>query len=187
MTAHFRLGGAIPLDAQNADHQLQAVLHPVIDFPKQYFMARKSRLQIALEALSLDRHAENVGGALEECQVIFRELTFRAAVNLQYAEGGAVALPMMPGSHPTPARTNRRLAAGRYSRTLQNSASIPSAVRIAVWSTNLSNDAPCRAKTPSSASISCWRTRNLSERSVISSLFGGTGVSSTIGSSVIAS
>src|SRR6266404_227563 len=92
MTAHFRLGGAIPLDAQNADHQLQAVLHPVIDFPKQYFMARKSRLQIALEALSLDLHAENICGSLEECQVIFRELTFRAAVNLQYAEGGAVAL-----------------------------------------------------------------------------------------------
>src|SRR5262249_47699496 len=39
-----------------------------------------------------------------------------------------VALPTMPSCQPTPARTRRRLSAGMYSKTLQNSAFIPSAV-----------------------------------------------------------
>src|SRR6266436_8102092 len=92
MAAHLRLIGAIALEAQYADYQLQTVFHPVIDFAKQDFVAAEGRLQIALETLPLDRHAENIRSPLKECQVALGELALRAAVDLQHAEGGIVAL-----------------------------------------------------------------------------------------------
>ncbi len=55
-----------------------------------------------------------------------------------------------------------------YSSTLQNSVRRPSAARRAVSARSVSNGAPCKAVTPSSASISCCRIRRCSARSVIS-------------------
>jgi len=76
---------------------------------------------------------------------------------------------MMPGSHPTPAEPTGRLAAGRYSQDLAELRLHPVGRENSAWSTNLIERRALQGKTPSSASISCWRTRNLSERSVISS------------------
>ena len=55
-------------------------------------MAVERELQLALVLLLLDRHAENVGGALQEGDVVFAELAFGAAVDLKHAERRTVAL-----------------------------------------------------------------------------------------------
>ncbi len=42
--------------------------------------------------LSLDRHPEDVGCALQEREIMLDELIFRSAVDLQHAEGSAISL-----------------------------------------------------------------------------------------------
>ena len=79
-----------------------------------------------------------------------------------------LAEPTTPGFQPTPAFTRNRFSAGTCWRTLQNSVPSPSAVRRAVWLSNSSKSAPCKAETPSSAKISCCRMRASSARSVTS-------------------
>ena len=72
------------------------------------------------------------------------------------------------------------------SRTLQNSARRPRAVRRAVSVSNCSSGAPCRAATPSSASISCCRMRSSSARIVRSGTCSlGWGSTTGVGSPLV--
>ncbi len=80
------------LQAQHAGDDRQAVLDPVVHLLQQNLLAQERRLEAALVALAFDRHAENVGGALEKGDVLRHELVVRLAVDLQHAEGLAVTL-----------------------------------------------------------------------------------------------
>ena len=200
---------------------------------EQDLLAFERRLEAALVAVALDRHAEQVRRALQEGEVVLDELVLRPAVDLENAERPAVALQddvhrpvnavlaqdlgrpetllvsevvgdhrlagaqrksrrrRQVGADAWRCRRRRhasrrrrgpavRLSAGIYSSTLQNSVRKPSAVRRAVSARSVSNDAPCSALTPSSASISCWRIRCCSARSVTSDAWPA-GVGSTTG------
>jgi hypothetical protein len=54
---------------------------------QQHLMAFQRRLEVARAVLALDRHAENVGGALQESDVLLDELLLRAAVDLSTPNG----------------------------------------------------------------------------------------------------
>jgi hypothetical protein len=105
-------------------------------------------------AIERERQDRSLKAALAHQEVLLKEIT------------PTVAFPTMPGSQPTPARTRKRLSSGICSRILQNSASMPSAVRRTVSASNRSKPPPCKAATPISASISCCRMRLLSARDV---------------------
>jgi hypothetical protein len=92
-----------------------------------------------------------------------------------------LAVPITPASQPTPARTRNRFSAGMYCNTLQYSAPNPSAVMRAVRLSISMKLVPCRARTPSSASSSCWRIRWRSARLVRSLGSSSSGFGSTTG------
>ena len=92
LVAQARLAGRIGLQAQQAGDHLQAVLDAVVDLLEQDLMPVERRLQLALGLLLFDRHAENVGGPLQERDIVLAELAFGAAVDLQHAERRAIAL-----------------------------------------------------------------------------------------------
>jgi hypothetical protein len=55
-------------------------------------LVRQRRLEAAVLPLALDRHAQDVGGALQKCEVMGCELVLRLAVDLKDTERPAVAL-----------------------------------------------------------------------------------------------
>jgi hypothetical protein len=60
---------------KHARNDLQAVLHPVIDFPKQDLMTIKRGLKLALVSLLLDGHSQNVRGTLKESDIMLTEFS----------------------------------------------------------------------------------------------------------------
>ena len=93
-----------------------------------------------------------------------------------------VATPTTPGSQPTPARTRSRFSIRDVLQHLAELGAQAFGRQPRGLGQKLVEVGPCRAMTPSSAKISCWRMRCCSARSVTSGLpsFGG---SSTTGSS----
>ena len=71
---------------------MQAVLDPVVYLLEQHLVAAERSLEVVLVAFTLDRHAQDVGGALQECEIVLDELIFRPAVDLEHPERPAVAL-----------------------------------------------------------------------------------------------
>ncbi len=80
------------LQAEHAGDELQAVGDPVIAFLKQKLLLLQRRLEIALEPLAFDRHAQQVGGAAQEGDVVLGELPFGTAVDLENPPRLALAL-----------------------------------------------------------------------------------------------
>jgi hypothetical protein len=80
------------LELKHARNDLQAVLDPVIDFSEQDLMTIKRGLKLTLIMLLLDRHSEDVCGALQKGDVVLAKLAFGFAVYFQHAERRAVAL-----------------------------------------------------------------------------------------------
>ena len=64
----------------------------MVDLFQQNLVALERLLQLALILLPLDRHAENIRGALQERDVVFGKLAFEAAVDFKHAKRFAVAL-----------------------------------------------------------------------------------------------
>src|SRR6202042_2406900 len=64
----------------------------MVDFLKQDLMTIERGLKFALILLLLDRHSEDVGGALQKSDVVLAKLAFGFAVDFQDAERRAVAL-----------------------------------------------------------------------------------------------
>src|ERR1700689_3907822 len=60
-------------------------------------LALQRRLQIALVPLTLDRHPQDIGGALEEREIMLDELILRSAVDLEHAE--RLAIPVQDNVH----------------------------------------------------------------------------------------
>src|SRR6185437_11494885 len=87
-----RIASRVRLQLQHARHDLQTVLDAVVDFFEQHLMTIERGLQLALILLLLDRHAENIRGALQERNILLAELALGPAVYFQHAEGRAVAL-----------------------------------------------------------------------------------------------
>ena len=77
---------------QHAGDDLQAVVDAVIDLFGEDLVAFQRRRQIALGALPVNGHAENVGGALQEGKIVGGELALEAAVDFKDAVRLAVAL-----------------------------------------------------------------------------------------------
>jgi len=92
MTAHFRLGGAISLDAQNADHQFASCSSPGDRLPEAVLHGEQSRLQIATPKRCLSIAMPRMLARPEGRPGHIRELTFRRLSTSNNAEGGAVAL-----------------------------------------------------------------------------------------------
>ena len=92
MERESRIANVARLKLQHARDDHQAVLHPVAHLLQQHLMAFQRRLEVARVALALDRHAEDVGGALQESEIVLDELVLRAAVDLEHPERPAVAL-----------------------------------------------------------------------------------------------
>ena len=80
------------LKAQHADDQRKAIFDPMVHLLDEKLLALQRRLQIALVPLALDRHPQDVGGALQEREIMLDELIFRSAVDLQHAERPAISL-----------------------------------------------------------------------------------------------
>src|SRR6202042_2660043 len=55
-------------------------------------LALQRRIEITLMPLTLDRHPQDIRGALEEREIMLDKLIFRSAVDLQYSEGLPVPL-----------------------------------------------------------------------------------------------
>ncbi len=70
----FRLGIFARLKAQHADDQRKAILDPMVHLLDEKLLALQRRLQIALVPLALDRHPQDVGGALEEREIMLDEV-----------------------------------------------------------------------------------------------------------------
>ena len=92
MSVSVAIADVAGLQLEHARDDRQAVLDPVVHLLEQKLMARQRGLETALVAFALDRHAQNVGGALQEGEVVLDELVLRPAVDLQHAERLAVAL-----------------------------------------------------------------------------------------------
>src|ERR1700689_1911435 len=60
-------------------------------------LALQRRLQIALVPFTLDRHAQDIGGALEEREIMLDELILRSAVDFEHPEG--LAIPLQDNVH----------------------------------------------------------------------------------------
>ena len=86
------IADGVRLQVKHAGDHLQAVLDAVVDFLEQDLMTVERGLQFALVLLLLDRHAEDVRGALQKCDVVLAELAFGSAVDFEHAERRAVAL-----------------------------------------------------------------------------------------------
>ena len=80
------------LQAQHAGDDRQAVLDPVVHLFQQNLVADERGLEAALVSLAFDRHAEDIGCALQKGDVLRHELVVRPAVDLQHAERLAVTL-----------------------------------------------------------------------------------------------
>ena len=80
------------LELKHARNDLQAVLHPVIDFPEQDLMTIKRGLKLTLILLLLDGHSENVCGTLEESDIVLTEFSLGATVDLQHAIRRTISL-----------------------------------------------------------------------------------------------
>src|SRR6185295_1603157 len=80
------------LEVKHTRHQLQAVLHPMIDLLQEQSLVFERRLQSALMTLPLYGHAQNVGCSLQESDVVLAELAFGAAVDFEHAIRSAIAL-----------------------------------------------------------------------------------------------
>src|ERR1700760_4643582 len=55
-------------------------------------LALQSRLQMTLVTFTLDRHPQNIGGALEKREVMLDEVVIGSAVDLQHPERSTVSL-----------------------------------------------------------------------------------------------
>ena len=55
-------------------------------------MTIEGRLQFALVLLLFNRHSKNIGGALQESDVMLAKFAFGSAVHFEHAEWRAVAL-----------------------------------------------------------------------------------------------
>ena len=80
------------LQAQHARNNCQAVLDAVVYLLEQNLVAADCGLEVALVAFTLDRHAQDVGRALQECEIVLDERILGTAVDLQDAERFSVAL-----------------------------------------------------------------------------------------------
>ena len=88
----FRLVILARLEAQHADDQGKAILDPMVHLLDEKLLALQRRIQIALVALTLDRHPQDIGGSLKEREVMLDEVIIQSAVDLQHAERSAIAL-----------------------------------------------------------------------------------------------
>ena len=70
----FRLDIFARLKAQHADDQRKAILDPVVHLLDEKLLALQRRVQIALVPLALDRHPQDIGGALQEREIMLDEL-----------------------------------------------------------------------------------------------------------------
>ena len=70
---------------KHAGNDLQAILHPVIDFPEQDLMTIKRGLKFPLILLLLDGHSEDVCSTLQESDVVLAEFSLGATVDLRTA------------------------------------------------------------------------------------------------------
>ena len=80
------------LQVQHARHQLQAVLDPVVDLFDQYLLVCERFLKFPFLCLPLDGHAQNIGRALQERDVVLAEFTLGPAVYFQDTIWNAIAL-----------------------------------------------------------------------------------------------
>ncbi len=93
----FRLDIFARLKAQHAYDQRKAILDPMVHLLDEKLLALQRRLQMALMPLTLDRHPQDIGGALEEREIMLDELILRSAVDLQHAE--RLAIPLQDDVH----------------------------------------------------------------------------------------
>ena len=64
----------------------------VVDFLEQYFVALDRLLEVTLITFALDCHAENVGGALQEREIVLDKIIVGTTVDLQHSERLSVTL-----------------------------------------------------------------------------------------------
>src|ERR1700690_939422 len=60
-------------------------------------LALQGRLEMALVPLTLDRHPQDIGGALQESEIMLDELILRSAVDLEHAE--RLPIPLQDNVH----------------------------------------------------------------------------------------
>ena len=77
---------------KHAGDNHEAIFHSVVHLLQEKLVAYQCGLETALVTITLDRHAKNVGSALQEREVMFHELVFRLAVDLQDSEWPPLAL-----------------------------------------------------------------------------------------------
>src|SRR5215475_426404 len=82
----------IGLEIEHRGYDLQAVFHPVAYFLEQHLLPIERCLELKLVPLAFDGHAQEVGRALQEGDIVLAELPFRSAVDLEHAVGRSVAL-----------------------------------------------------------------------------------------------
>jgi hypothetical protein len=80
------------LKLEHTCHNGQTVLDPVCDLPEQHLLALKRGLEVGFIALTLNGHSQDVGGTLEEGNVVFAEILLGPAVDLQNAEWPTLSL-----------------------------------------------------------------------------------------------
>ncbi len=80
------------LKAQHAYDQRKAILDPMVHLLDEKLLALQRRLQIALVPFTLDRHPQDIGGALEEREIMLDEVIIGSAVDLQHTERPTIAL-----------------------------------------------------------------------------------------------
>src|ERR1700678_989904 len=60
-------------------------------------LALQRRLEMALMPLTLDRHPQDIGGALQESEIMLDELILRSAVDLEHTE--RLPIPLQDDVH----------------------------------------------------------------------------------------
>src|ERR1700759_5093162 len=72
--------GVTRLELEYARHDGETVLYPVCDLFEERLLLRQRRLEAAVLPLALDRHAQYIGGTLQEREIISGEFVLRSAV-----------------------------------------------------------------------------------------------------------
>src|SRR5262249_9818941 len=80
------------LEPEHARDQLQAILHPMIDLLHEHLLVLKRCVQSSLLALPLNRHAEDIGRALQERDIVLAELALGSAIDFKHPVGGTITL-----------------------------------------------------------------------------------------------
>ena len=70
----FRLDSSPRLKAKHADDQRKAILDAMVHLLDEKLLPLQSRLQMELVTFTLDRHPQDVGGALEKREIMLDEV-----------------------------------------------------------------------------------------------------------------